>query len=92
MVRYLPFAAAVAVVLACCSVLCSGAERLGARECEELGFTGLALCSDCTALAEFVKDQGTHRFGLYPLRSSCDGGMIRDLSRARPRSIVVIRM
>jgi hypothetical protein len=51
-------AAVVAVVLMCCSVLGSG-EQLGARECEDLGFTGLALCSDCNALADFVKDQGT---------------------------------
>ncbi|VAH67036.1 selenoprotein F-like [Triticum dicoccoides] len=50
-------AVAVAVLLLCLSGLCRGAERLGARECEELGFTGLALCSDCNALAEFVKDQ-----------------------------------
>lgn len=57
---YLPVAAAaaVALVLVCCSGLCRG-ERLGARECEDLGFTGLALCSDCNALSEFVKDQGT---------------------------------
>lgn len=55
---YLPVAAAaaVALVLVCCSGLCRG-ERLGARECEDLGFTGLALCSDCNALSEFVKDQ-----------------------------------
>ncbi|KAI5079372.1 hypothetical protein GOP47_0004851 [Adiantum capillus-veneris] len=25
--------------------------------CEDLGFTGLALCSDCDSLAEFVKDE-----------------------------------
>ncbi|CAL4972709.1 unnamed protein product [Urochloa decumbens] len=54
--RSLPVAAVVAVVLMCCSGIC-GAERLGARECEDLGFTGLALCSDCNALSEFVKDQ-----------------------------------
>ncbi|XP_062228322.1 uncharacterized protein LOC133926404 [Phragmites australis] len=54
--RTLPVAAAVSVVLMCFSGL-SRAERLGARECEELGFTGLAVCSDCNALAEFVKDQ-----------------------------------
>nr|AWA44682.1 hypothetical protein SS27B03_000002 [Saccharum spontaneum] len=54
--RSLPVAAVVAVVLVCCSALCRG-ERLGARECEDLGFTGLALCSDCNALSEFVKDQ-----------------------------------
>ncbi|KAG2602515.1 hypothetical protein PVAP13_5KG694300 [Panicum virgatum] len=49
-------AAVVAVALLCFSGLCHG-ERLGARECEDLGFTGLALCSDCNALSEFVKDQ-----------------------------------
>ncbi|KAF0920494.1 hypothetical protein E2562_035387 [Oryza meyeriana var. granulata] len=55
--RSIYVAAAVALVLMCCSGLCLGVERLGVRECEELGFTGLALCSDCNALAEFVKDQ-----------------------------------
>jgi len=55
--RSLSVAAAVAAVaLLCFSGLCHG-ERLGARECEDLGFTGLALCSDCNALSEFVKDQ-----------------------------------
>ena len=57
MVRSPSVAAAFAVLLLCLSGLSRGAERLGARECEELGFTGLALCSDCNALAEFVKDQ-----------------------------------
>ena len=33
-------------------------EQLSSRECENLGFTGLALCSDCNTLAEYVKDQG----------------------------------
>ncbi|KAK4566409.1 hypothetical protein RGQ29_002591 [Quercus rubra] len=32
-------------------------EQLSSRECENLGFTGLALCSDCNTLAEYVKDQ-----------------------------------
>lgn len=32
-------------------------EQLSSRECEDLGFTGLALCSDCNTLAEYVKDQ-----------------------------------
>jgi hypothetical protein len=27
------------------------------KGCEDLGFTGLALCSDCNTLAEYVKDQ-----------------------------------
>ncbi|XP_076881003.1 uncharacterized protein LOC143528997 [Bidens hawaiensis] len=38
-------------------VVCSRAEQLSAKECEDLGFTGLALCSDCNALAEYLKDQ-----------------------------------
>ncbi|KAL7619033.1 hypothetical protein Lser_V15G02868 [Lactuca serriola] len=37
--------------------VCSRAEKLSSKECEDLGFTGLALCSDCNALAEYVKDQ-----------------------------------
>ncbi|XP_076951658.1 uncharacterized protein LOC143625090 [Bidens hawaiensis] len=37
--------------------VCSRAEQPSAKECEDLGFTGLALCSDCNALAEYVKDQ-----------------------------------
>ncbi|KAL8214205.1 hypothetical protein R6Q57_003654 [Mikania cordata] len=37
--------------------VCSKAEQLSSKECEDLGFTGLALCSDCNALAEYVKDQ-----------------------------------
>lgn len=36
----------------------SSQEQLSTRECENLGFTGLALCSDCNSLAEYVKDQG----------------------------------
>ncbi|CAI0390091.1 unnamed protein product [Linum tenue] len=32
-------------------------EELSSRQCEDLGFTGLALCSDCHALAEYVKNQ-----------------------------------
>lgn len=36
----------------------SSKEQLSSRECENLGFTGLALCSDCNTLAEYVKDQG----------------------------------
>ncbi|KAJ8774799.1 hypothetical protein K2173_017245 [Erythroxylum novogranatense] len=35
----------------------SSKEQLSSRECEDLGFTGLALCSDCSTLAEYVKDQ-----------------------------------
>ncbi|GAB2220060.1 hypothetical protein Droror1_Dr00007703 [Drosera rotundifolia] len=32
-------------------------QQMGAAECEKLGFTGLALCSDCKTLSEYVKDQ-----------------------------------
>ncbi|CAN8295429.1 unnamed protein product [Cochlearia groenlandica] len=32
-------------------------EQLSTKECEDLGFTGLALCSDCHSLSEYVKDQ-----------------------------------
>ncbi|KAL3506845.1 hypothetical protein ACH5RR_032227 [Cinchona calisaya] len=32
-------------------------QQLSPKECESLGFTGLALCSDCNTFAEYVKDQ-----------------------------------
>lgn len=32
-------------------------EQPSTKTCEDLGFTGLALCSDCQALAEYVKDE-----------------------------------
>lgn len=32
-------------------------EVLSEARCEDLGFTGLALCSDCDSLAEYVKDK-----------------------------------
>ncbi|GLT34941.1 hypothetical protein SLA2020_094290 [Shorea laevis] len=38
-------------------VIVSSREQLSSRECENLGFTGLALCSDCNTFAEYVKDQ-----------------------------------
>ena len=37
----------------------SAKEQLSGKECEDLGFTGLALCSDCHSLSEYVKDQGS---------------------------------
>ncbi|WOK96486.1 15 kDa selenoprotein-like [Canna indica] len=45
------------VVLSLASAALGISERLGAKECEDLGFTGLALCSDCNTLAEYVKDE-----------------------------------
>ncbi|XP_019054611.1 PREDICTED: uncharacterized protein LOC104605318 [Nelumbo nucifera] len=32
-------------------------EQLSSKECENLGFTGLALCSDCNTFAEYVKNE-----------------------------------
>ena len=39
----------------------SAKEQLSSKECENLGFTGLALCSDCNTFAEYVKDNGKSR-------------------------------
>lgn len=49
----------VAVVVVVVLALFHGAssEQLSSRECENLGFTGLALCSDCNTLSEYVKDK-----------------------------------
>ncbi|CAJ1939338.1 unnamed protein product [Sphenostylis stenocarpa] len=47
--------ALIAVMLALC--LRASSEQLSSRECENLGFTGLALCSDCNTLSEYVKDK-----------------------------------
>ncbi|GJP44001.1 hypothetical protein CLOM_g3396 [Closterium sp. NIES-68] len=53
------FNAAALILLASISLLYlprSHATSLSPTECEALGFTGLALCSDCDQLATFVKD------------------------------------
>ncbi|MCO5604464.1 hypothetical protein L7F22_058630 [Adiantum nelumboides] len=45
-------------VLSACFFLLRVARANGSSlNCEDLGFTGLALCSDCDSLAEFVKDE-----------------------------------
>ncbi|KAM0956586.1 hypothetical protein COP2_025502 [Malus domestica] len=49
--------AAMLVVLAVAVASGASKEQMSTRECENLGFTGLALCSDCNSLAEYVKDQ-----------------------------------
>ncbi|KAM1513288.1 hypothetical protein ACFX1Z_024733 [Malus domestica] len=49
--------AAMLVVLAVAVASGASKEQMNTRECENLGFTGLALCSDCNSLAEYVKDQ-----------------------------------
>lgn len=41
-------------------------EQLSYKECEDLGFTGLALCSDCNTFAEFVKNDGNRSITLTP--------------------------
>lgn len=38
--------------------VCEAEQKLTTKECENLGFTGLALCSDCHTFAEYIKDQG----------------------------------
>ncbi|XVF37578.1 hypothetical protein REPUB_Repub20aG0021400 [Reevesia pubescens] len=35
----------------------SSREQLTSKQCEDLGFTGLALCSDCNTLSEYVKEK-----------------------------------
>ncbi|KAK7362699.1 hypothetical protein VNO77_04819 [Canavalia gladiata] len=47
----------VALVVVVTLVLRASTEQLSLRECENLGFTGLALCSDCNTLSEYVKDK-----------------------------------
>nr|GLL32997.1 BAG-associated GRAM protein 1-like isoform X2 [Ipomoea trifida] len=46
-----------AVFMYCLVVAAVAEEQLSTKECENLGFTGLALCSDCRTLSEYVKDQ-----------------------------------
>lgn len=36
----------------------SSREQLSSKQCEDLGFTGLALCSDCNTFYEYVKEKG----------------------------------
>ncbi|THG13866.1 hypothetical protein TEA_022012 [Camellia sinensis var. sinensis] len=35
----------------------SRSEQLSTKECEDLGFTGLAICSDCNTFADYAKNQ-----------------------------------
>ncbi|KAL6191497.1 hypothetical protein ACLB2K_037887 [Fragaria x ananassa] len=50
-------ATALVVVVYWVGLSSASVEQLSTRECENLGFTGLALCSDCNSLADYVKDQ-----------------------------------
>ncbi|XP_028780121.1 selenoprotein F [Neltuma alba] len=54
--KALIFGIATVVILAAVP-LGSAMEQLSSRECENLGYTGLALCSDCNTFAEYVKDK-----------------------------------
>ncbi|OMO91846.1 Thioredoxin-like protein [Corchorus capsularis] len=38
-------------------IVSSSGEQLSSKQYEDLGFTGLALCSDCNTLSEYVKDK-----------------------------------
>ncbi|GMI78655.1 hypothetical protein HRI_001534800 [Hibiscus trionum] len=38
-------------------IVSSSTEQLSSKQCEDLGFTGLALCSDCNTFYEYVKDK-----------------------------------
>ncbi|MBA0596525.1 hypothetical protein Gorai_013342, partial [Gossypium raimondii] len=38
-------------------IVSSSKEQLSSKQCEDLGFTGLALCSDCNTFSEYVKDK-----------------------------------
>ncbi|XP_058094175.1 uncharacterized protein LOC131240129 [Magnolia sinica] len=56
----LGFASNLLIFLFLALVLVSGEEeqqQLSYKECENLGFTGLALCSDCNRFAEYVKNE-----------------------------------
>ncbi|KAJ4748200.1 Selenoprotein family protein [Rhynchospora pubera] len=44
-------------LLLLCGLALAFSDRFSAKQCEDLGFTSLALCSDCNTLAEYVKDE-----------------------------------
>ena len=46
------------IFVALCALHGVEAEALSEARCGELGFTGLAPCSYCDSLAEYVKDKG----------------------------------
>lgn len=52
--------------------VCEAEQKLSTKECENLGFTGLALCSDCHTFAEYIKDQGEFYFYLQSIRLDFD--------------------
>mmetsp|Transcript_1091 Transcript_1091/g.1537 ORF Transcript_1091/g.1537 Transcript_1091/m.1537 type:complete len:107 (-) Transcript_1091:423-743(-) len=48
----------IAAVLFVFSTAATQTSADASANCLDLGFTGMQLCSDCDALAEFVKDEG----------------------------------
>lgn len=52
--------------------VCEAEQKLSTKECENLGFTGLALCSDCHTFAEYIKDQGEFYFYFQSIRLDFD--------------------
>ncbi|XP_044466278.1 selenoprotein F-like [Mangifera indica] len=51
------FCRIIALIVAISAISVTSKKQLSARKCEDLGFTGLALCSDCNTFAEYVKNQ-----------------------------------
>ncbi|XVF29574.1 hypothetical protein REPUB_Repub15cG0132800 [Reevesia pubescens] len=45
------------VITSASIIVSSSKEQLSSKQCEDLGFTGLALCSDCNTFSEYVKDK-----------------------------------
>ncbi|XP_028220360.1 pentatricopeptide repeat-containing protein At2g03380, mitochondrial-like [Glycine soja] len=58
-------------------------EQLNSRECENLGFIGLVLCSDCNTLSEYVKDKDYLFDGWYSL--TCTSDYLNRLNQYRQR-------
>ncbi|KAL5160482.1 Vacuolar cation/proton exchanger 5 [Glycine soja] len=71
------------IVLALSLCLGSSSEQLNSRECENLGFIGLALCSDCNTLSEYVKDKDYLFDGWYSL--TCTSDYLNRLNQYRQR-------
>ena len=52
------FVLIIVVILSAAVVVSSSREQLSSKQCEDLGFTGLALCSDCNTFSEYIKEKG----------------------------------
>ncbi|XP_022761529.1 selenoprotein F-like [Durio zibethinus] len=51
------FVLVIVVISSAAVIVSSSGEQLSSKQCEDLGFTGLALCSDCNTFSEYVKDK-----------------------------------